>query len=106
MNNSVGGADIAQELVTQALAFRGALHQARDVDNFHSSRHHAGGMFNLHQFIQALVGDGNNAHVRLNGAKRKVSGLSFSVAQTVEKCRLADIRQTYYSTLKRHLFLI
>ena len=72
VDDGVRLADVAQELVAQALAFRSALHQSGDVHNLDRCRHDAARMNQLGQAVQPLVGDGDDTHVGLYGAEGEV----------------------------------
>ena len=86
VDDGVGLADVAQELIAQALALRGPLHQAGYVYYLARGGYDAPGVDELGQACEPLVGDGDHAHVGLNGAKRKVGCLRLGARQTVEQC--------------------
>ena len=86
-------ADVAQKFVAQTFALRGALHEARDVDDFDRRRDHALGVVDLREADQPPVGDRDHAHIRLDGAERKVCRLCLCIGQAVEKGRFTHVRQ-------------
>ena len=86
-------ADVAQKFVAQTFALRGALHEARDVDDFDRRRDHALGVVDLREADQPPVGDRDHAHIGLDGAERKVCRLCLCIGQTVEKGRFTHVRQ-------------
>ena len=72
MDDGIGLADIAQELVAQAFAFGGALYEAGNVHNLHRGGHDAVGVNQFCQLAEALIGHGDNTHVGLDGAEGEV----------------------------------
>ena len=99
MDDGVATPYVGQELVAQPLPLRGSSHQARNIHNLHRGGYHAGRALHLHQLRQSLVGNGDDAHIGLYRAEGKIRRLRFSIAQTVEKGRLAHVGQTHYTTL-------
>ena len=93
MDNGVGGADVAQKLVAQALALGGALHQARDIHKLDHRRGVLLGLIELCQKVQPAVGHGHHAHVGLDGAEGEVGGLGPRVGDGIEQGGLAHIGQ-------------
>ena len=94
VDDGVRVADVAQELVAQALALRGALDQTRDVHDFDGRGHHALRMVDFGEPHEPLVGHGDHAHVGLDGAEGEVRRLCLRIRKAVEKGRFADVRQT------------
>jgi len=99
VDDRVGVADVAEEFVAQPFAFRSAFHQSRDVDDLDRRGDHALGIVDLGQPDQPLVGDRDDAHVGLDGAKGEIRRLRLRVGQAVEKGRFTDVRQTDYAAL-------
>ena len=99
VDDGVGLADVAQELVAQALAAAGALDQAGDVDNLDRGGHDARGIHQFGEFVQSLIGHGDDAHVGLDGAERKVGRLRLGIRQAVEQGGFAHVGQPHDSTL-------
>ena len=79
VDNSIGIADIAQELVTQALTLRCTLYQTCDIDNLDSCRDNLLWVINLSQLHQALIGYGDNANVGLDSTEREICRLRLCV---------------------------
>jgi hypothetical protein len=101
VDDGVGLADVGQELVAQAFAFRGAGDQAGDIDELDDRRLHAlrlddGGS------AQARVGDFDDADVGLDGAERVVLGGDSRFGQGVEEGRFADVRQADDTAFEAH----
>ena len=85
VNDGIRLANVGQELVAQAFALAGALHQTGNVDNLHRSGYDTPRMNYFGQFLQTFVGNGDDAHVGLDGTKRKIGSLSLSVAQAIKE---------------------
>jgi hypothetical protein len=85
MDYGIGGAYVAKKFVAKALAFGCSFDEACYINNLDGGRHHAGGMLYLDEFVEAFVGHGDYAHVRLYGAEWEVGGLCFGIAEAVEK---------------------
>ncbi len=105
MNYGVGITYVAEEFVTQTLAFRRALHQSRYVDYLDGGGNDFLRVVYFSQLHQPLVGHRNDAHVGFDGTEREIGCLRLSVRQTVEKGRFADVGQTDYTALQSHLYL-
>ena len=94
MHDRVHLADRGEKLVAEPLAFRGAAHQAGNIDEGDAGRND---LFRLRQrskFLQARIGHGDLADIRLDGAERIIGRLRRRrLRQRVEERRLADIRQ-------------
>jgi hypothetical protein len=86
-------ADVAQELVPQPLAFRGALHQPGDVDELNDGRHLGLRAAQPVDEIQSRIRDLDRADVRVHRAERIVLGGSAGGGERVEKRRLAHVGQ-------------
>jgi hypothetical protein len=105
--HGVAVADVGQELVAQALALAGAAHQAGDVDEGDPGRDDLLGAGDLGQGVQARLGHGHFAGVRLDGAERIVGGLGRRrLGQGVEQGGLADIGQADDGDFKGHGSLV
>ncbi len=89
---------ITKKLITQSFAFAGSLNKTSNVYYFASCRYNSPRVNNLSEFVQTLVRNSNNTQVGFYCTKRKIGCLSFGTAQTIEKCRFANVRQTYYTT--------
>ena len=101
-------ADIAEELVAEPLAVRGAAHQPGNVDEFEL------GLDHLHleaaiarDLLQARVGHGDAADIGLDRAEGIIGRLRRRrLGQRVEQGGLADIRQPDDSATKAHCDLL
>ena len=94
MHNGVGGADVAQELVAQAFALGRALHQACNVHKFNDGRGDLLGLVQIGQPVQPLIGNGNHAHVGVDGAERIVVSRNACIGDGIKQCGFAHIGQT------------
>ena len=104
--DGVGGADVAKKLVAETFAFGGAFDEAGDVDELHGGGDEALRLNQVGNFCEALIGHGDDAGVGVDGAERVVRGLGLGGGECVEDSAFADVRQTYNSTVQRHLFSI
>src|SRR5262249_43663105 len=69
-------------------------YQAGDVDDLDDRGDHLLGLDVLLDSPQAVVGDRHDADVRVDGAKRIVSGLGLAGGERVEHGALANVRET------------
>ena len=102
VDDGVGFTDVGQKLVAEAFAFRGPFDQTGDVHDLDGGRYDPFRIVDLDQFVESLVGDGDHAHVRLDGAERKVRRLGLSVREAVEKRGFAYVRQAHDAALECH----
>jgi hypothetical protein len=103
MDNGVHLADVAQELVAEALALAGALHQAGDVDEPQLGRDDLGRLGDLRQPVEPRVGHGNLADVGLDRAKGIVGRLGcLRLGKRIEEGRFADVRQADDAAAEAH----
>ncbi len=93
LDDSIAGADVAQELIAQAFAFARSGNQAGNVHKGHSCRDDLVGFIQLAKFLQPLVGHRHNTRIRLDGRKRIVGGQYIAACQGIEKGRFAYIGQ-------------
>ena len=91
--NSIGVADVCQELVTQALALVCALDQASDVHKLNGCWHDTARIDNLGQLLEPCVGHVNNAHVRVDGGKRIVCSQATLAGQRGEQRGFTNVWQ-------------
>ena len=95
VNDGIGVADIAEELVAETFALRRALDKTRDIHELDRG----GGVFlrlvHLREIVQPRVRHGDNADVRLDRAERVVRRLRPGVRQRIEKRALAHVGQTH-----------
>ena len=99
VQDSIRLTDVGQELIPQPFALARALHQTSDVDDLDGRGDDALGLDDLGQLRQALIGDGDDPDVGLDGAEGEVSGLRLRVGEAVEEGGLTDVGQAYDTTL-------
>jgi len=98
----VGFANVGEELVAQAFAFRSALDDACDVDEGDGGRHDLLRVHELGKHRQTVVRQRHDAGVRFDGGERIVFRQHVVTGQCVEHGGLADVRQSDDSDSKRH----
>ena len=94
MHDGIGAADVLKELVAETCALARALDKTRDVDKFDDGGGLLLGVVHLGELVEALVGDGHHADVRLDGAEGVVGALGACVGDGVEQSGLADVRKS------------
>ena len=99
----VGLADVREELVAQALARARAAHDAGDVDERHRRRDDLGRLVQLGQHRQPLVGDADDADVRIDRRERVVGREDVVLGQRVEQGGLADVGQADDADRETHV---
>lgn len=102
VGDGVGLADVGEELVAQAFTFRCARHQAGDIDEFHGGGDDLLGLDDFGQGIQARVGHGHDAAVRLDGAEGEVFCGDAGFGEGVEQGGLADVGQADDAAVESH----
>ena len=85
MNNGISLANVGKELVTETFTLRRALHQSGNIHDFHRGGNNLLGIHQLGELVESLIGHGNHAHIRLDGAKREICRLRLGVRQTVKQ---------------------
>ena len=95
MDDGVGGADIAEELVAQTLALGGTLDQTGDIHELDHGRGGFLGLMELGEPVQPLVRNGHNAHIGVNGAERVIVRRDACVCDRVEQSGLAHIGKSH-----------
>ena len=94
VDNGVRAADVLKELVAEARTLARALDEARDVDKFDDGGSLLLGVVHLGELIEALIGNGHHADVRLDGAEGVVGALRARVGDRIEESGLADVRKS------------
>ena len=79
VDDCIGVADIAEELISQAFALRSTLHQTGDIDNLDGGGDNLAGVINLGQLNESLIGYGDNTHIGLDCTEREICSLRLSV---------------------------
>ena len=100
VNDSVALADVSQELVAQALAFRGTLHESGNIDNIAHGRHDATGMDEFGQLREPFVGHTHLPHLGINSTKRKIRSLGLCARQAIKEGGLADVGESHDTSFK------
>ena len=93
LGDSVRLTNVREELVTQALTLRSALHNTRNINERNSCRQNTLRTKNLSQTVQTRIRQVHHAHVRVNGRERVVSRQHSVAGQSVEQGGLAHVRQ-------------
>ena len=105
VDDRVDLADVAEELVAEPFAGRGAAHEPGDVDEFELGLDLLGRFGDLPDAIETRIRHGDSADVRLDRAERIIGRLRRRrLGQRVEQGGLADIRQPDDSATKAHDF--
>ena len=99
MDDGIGGTDVAEELVAQALALACALDKTGNIHELDDSRSVLLGLVEISQPVQPLIGYGYHAHVGVNGAECIVVRRYTCVGDCVEQSGLAHIGQSYDTEL-------
>jgi hypothetical protein len=94
MENQVGFADVAEELVSQSFARACAFDQAGDVNEVDVRRGRLFRFQNLRDAVQPLVGHQDNADVLLDGGERVEVYAGAAGREKIEERGLADVGQT------------
>ncbi|KPX26538.1 hypothetical protein ALQ28_05001 [Pseudomonas syringae pv. delphinii] len=102
VGDGIGLADIGEKLVAQAFAFRGACHEAGDVDELHGGWQDTFRVDDGRQGSQTRVRHRHDAGVRLDGAEGEVLGCNTGFGQGVEQGGLADVRQADDAAIESH----
>ena len=100
--DGIGLADVCQELVAQALALVGTLHQASDVDELDRRRHNAARVNDVGKLLQAAIGHVDDTHVGVDRGKRVVGGKAGLFGKRGEQRRLAHVGQAHDTDGKGH----
>ena len=94
VGDGVDLADVGEELVAEAFTLAGAADEACDVDEANRRGQRALGVDDLGQGVDARIGNGDDAHVRLDRAEGVVGRLGVT-AQRVEEGALTDVRKAH-----------
>ena len=100
MRDGIGFADMGKKLISQALAFGRAGHEACDIYETGECR---GGLLrveHVRQVINAMVRHFDDAYIRFDGAERKIRRFCSGFGDGIEKGALADVRKAYNADLQ------
>ena len=95
MDDGVRLPDIGQELVAQARALAGALHQTRNIHELDDGRGLFVRLVHLGQLVQPLVGHCHHTHIGVNGAEGVVGALGAGVGDGVEQGGFSHVGQSH-----------
>jgi len=93
VNDRVGFADIAEELISQPFTLRGTFYEPRNIDELDRRGHDRLGMDEILELFEANVGDGDDPGVGLDRTEWIVLGLDSSRSECVENGALPDVRE-------------
>jgi len=102
VEDGVGGADVAEELIAEAFTLGGAFDEAGDVDELHGGGDEGLGLDEGGDFLETLIGHGDDARVGVDGAERVVGGLRLGRGECVEDGGFSYVRQADDSAIERH----
>ena len=104
MGDRVAFADVGEELIAQPLAFRGAAHEAGDVDEGQARRDDLLGARDAREHVEARIGHRDLADIRLDRAEGVIRRLRRGgLRQRVEQRRFADVRQADDPAFETHV---
>ena len=84
MGYGIGFPDIGEKFVTQALALGGTGDQSRDVGEFDRGCNNLLRLDDRGQPVQALIGDGDDSGIWLDGAEGKILGGDAGLGEGIE----------------------
>ncbi len=99
MDDGIHFPDIGQEFISQSFSFAGSFYQTGDVHNLDDGGHNPLRFHDFFQSIETLIGNGNDAHIGIDGAERIVGSFRFGAGKCVKKGGFANIRQSHNTTL-------
>src|SRR5260221_371369 len=106
MRDRIDLADGGEKLVAEALALRGAAHQARDIDKGQPRRNDLAGFGDLRELVEPGIRHRDLSDIRLDGAERIIRRLRRRCfRQRIEQRRLADIGQSDNPAFESHCVL-
>ena len=94
VNDGIDLTDICKELVTEALALGSASYQTCDINKFKCGRGKLIGVVHFPELVKTAVGNGNYAHVGLDGAERIVCRFCACICKSVEERTFSYVRKT------------
>src|SRR5213075_1721263 len=78
LDDGVDFADVAEKLVAETFTLGGTLDQPGDIDELDGGGNDDGSFGKFCERLEARIGNGYNAEVRIDGAERIVGGLGFA----------------------------
>ena len=99
MHDGVHLADMAEELVAQALALARALDQTGNIHKLDGGGGHLLRVIHIRQHVQAGIRHQHHAGIGLDGAEGIVGGLRAGLGNGIEKGALAHVGQAHDSQL-------
>ena len=95
LHDCIDFANVAEKLIAESFSLACALHQARDIDEFDSSRNDLLGFRERGELFQTFVGHADDAEVWFDGAEGKICGMSLPGASDgIEESGLANVGQS------------
>jgi len=95
-------ADVGEKLVAEPFTLRGAANEPGDVHEANGRGHDLRGREEFDQRVEALVGDGHHADVRLDRAERIVLRVGLGAGECVKKGTLADVGKSDDAARETH----
>ena len=95
VNDSVYLTDVRKEFVAKTLSLGGTLYKPRDVHKFDDGGGVFFGVVHLCQKVQTAVGNGDHAHIGLDGAEGIVCRLRTCVGQCVKESTFSYVGKSY-----------
>ena len=107
VDDGVDLADVAEELVAQPFALRGAADQPGDIDERELGRDDLGRAGDRRQLVEPRVGYRDLPDIGLDGAEGIIGRLRrLRLGERIEEGRLADIGQADDAAFEAHRYLI
>jgi hypothetical protein len=107
LHDGVHLADVAEELVPEPFPLGGALDQPGDVDELDGCRDHDAGFGDPAERFEAVIRDGDDANIGIDGAKWVVGRLRLSGSgDGVEQGGLSDVGESDDSSFEHAEVLI
>ena len=98
LHDGVHLADVPQELIAQAFARAGALHQTGDIHEFENGRNQLLRTADFREHFETFVGNRDDALIRLDGAKTVVGRHRLArLRDSIEQSAFPDVGKTYDS---------
>jgi len=101
LDDGVNLADGGEEFVTESSALRSSFYKSGDVDKFDGGWDDLCGIGHLREFVQAVIRDGDHAHIGVDGAEGIVRSLGIaSAGEGIKEGGFPDIGHSYDSGLE------